>query len=258
MKVTPTSVVIADLVKRFGPNTVVDIPSLGLGPGELMAVSGHSGCGKTTLLRLIAGLEKPTCGTVRILQGREHQAPGPAGRGGGAPGRPVGMVFQHPVLMPHLDVRDNLAMGWRLHYNKPRKSWWEKTEPSELRQRLDEALELLELQSLSGRMPAALSGGQRQRVALGRCLVRRPAVFLLDEPLASLDPELAARLRERLRDKFQTWGSTVFWVSHDAAEGAAIAGRRIVLCQGRIIHDSQGAADLPDGEANALNPGQGQ
>jgi len=211
--------------KKFGTLQALQIAELRVLQGQILAIAGHSGCGKTTLLRLIAGLEPPTNGTVHSQFSTSTH-------------RSMGMVFQHPVLMPQWTVRKNLAMGWRLHYNQWSKFWWEKTEPSELRQRLDEAVQLLELGPFQQRLPSELSGGQRQRVALGRCLVRRPAVFLLDEPLSNLDPALVSRLLTRLRDKFRAWGSTVLWVTHDQAEAEIIADRCITMTEGLITCDS--------------------
>ncbi len=218
---------ICRLTKANHDNRVLDVPELEVNPGKILVLQGHSGCGKTTLLRLIAGLEQPSSGTIEYAEPPQGSA------------RPWGMVFQHPVLLPHLNVRDNLAIGWRLHYNQLRKFWWEKRESSDLRQRLDEAIRLLELDPLQKRLPSELSGGQRQRVALGRCLVRRPAVFLLDEPLASLDPALAIRLCSLLRAKFLSWGSTVLWVTHDPSEAAAVADRVITMTAGHITGDSK-------------------
>lgn len=179
--------------------------------GKALALLGRSGSGKTTLLRLLASLEQPTTGSITW--------PPEIGR----KKHPVGMVFQHPALVPHLNVRENLAIGWRMHYNLFRKLWWARTEPSELRQRLDEAIPLLELEPYLSRLPSELSGGQRQRVALGRCLIRRPAVFLLDEPLSHLDLALARRIRTRLIECFARWQSTVVWVTHDPEEAKAVA-----------------------------------
>ncbi|MBL8825072.1 MAG: ATP-binding cassette domain-containing protein [Planctomycetia bacterium] len=185
--------------------------------GKTLALLGRSGSGKTTLLRLLAGLEQPSKGAIvwpDVITRLSH---------------PFGMVFQQTVLIPHLNVRENLAIGWRLHYNEFRKLWWARTEPSELRQRLDEAIPLLELEPYLSRLPSELSGGQRQRVALGRCLIRRPAVFLLDEPLSHLDLAIALRIRDRLVTCFQRWQSTVVWVTHDPAEAKAVADRVISL-----------------------------
>lgn len=185
--------------------------------GKIAVICGRSGSGKTTLLRLLAGLETADSGSITWpVSLREHR-------------QATGIVFQQPVLVPHMNVRENLAIGWRLHYNHLRKLWWARTEPSELRQRLDEAIPLLELEPYLKRLPSALSGGQQHRVALGRCLIRRPAVFLLDEPLAHLDLALARRLRTRLVECFRRWQSTVIWVTHDLEEAHAVADQLIVL-----------------------------
>jgi ABC-type sugar transport system ATPase subunit len=221
------AVQLENVVKKFGTLKVLEISELTVTTGQILAIAGHSGCGKTTLLRLIAGLEEPSQGRVKSQRSGD-------GKNGLA-----GMVFQHPVLMPQWTVRQNLALGWRLHYNQWSKFWWEKTESSELRQRLDEAVQLLELDLFQQRLPSELSGGQRQRVALGRCLVRRPAVFLLDEPLSNLDPALVSRLLVRLRDKFRAWGSTVLWVTHDQAEAEIIADRCITMTEGLITSDNK-------------------
>lgn len=190
---------------------------LSIEPGKTLGLLGRSGSGKSTLLRLLAQLEQPTSGSIiwpAELARQKH---------------PIGMVFQRPALIPHLNVRENLAIGWRLHYNQLRKLWWARTEPSELRQRLDEAIPLLELEPYLQRLPSALSGGQQQRVALGRCLIRRPAVFLLDEPLSHLDLSLARRLCTRLAECFRRWQATVIWVTHDPEEAAAVADQVISL-----------------------------
>ncbi len=184
--------------------------------GKVTAIVGRSGSGKTTLLRVIAGLDQPQSGSIIWPKGGTVEGT-------------IGMVFQQPALLPQLNVRENLAIGWRLHYNQWSKLWWARTEPSELRQRLDEAIPLLELEPYLQRLPSELSGGQQQRVALGRCLIRRPAVFLLDEPLAHLDLAMAQRLRSRLVERFSTWQSTVVWVTHDLDEAQAVATQVISL-----------------------------
>lgn len=184
--------------------------------GSVTAIVGRSGSGKTTLLRVIAGLDQPQTGGITWPKGRTVDGT-------------IGMVFQQPGLLPQLNVRENLAIGWRLHYNQWSKLWWARTEPSELRQRLDEAIPLLELEPYLQRLPSELSGGQQQRVALGRCLIRRPAVFLLDEPLAHLDLAMAQRVRSRLVERFSNWQSTVVWVTHDLEEAHAVATQVISL-----------------------------
>jgi ABC-type sugar transport system ATPase subunit len=183
-------------------------------PNHVTVLFGRSGSGKTTLLRLLSGLEEPSQGRINWSSNIKQE---------------IGLVFQQPALIPHLNVRENLAIGWQLHYNLTRKLWWARTEPSELRQRLDETIPLLELEPFLKRLPSALSGGQQHRVALGRCLIRRPAVFLLDEPLAHLDLELARRLRTRLVECFRRWRSTVVWVTHDLEEANTVADKLIRL-----------------------------
>src|SRR5262245_25729156 len=199
--------------------------TLAVAAGEIVALLGPSGAGKTTLLRLIAGLETPTKGTIS-LDGKPLDARS-------LPSRDLGMVFQQPVLFPHLSVEQNLAMGWRLRYNSFVSSRRQR-EPSSLRPRLDQVAELLELGPLLGRQPATLSGGERQRTALGRALVSRPAVFLLDEPLAFLDPPLADRIADRLRPLFAEWQSTVLWVTHRKEEAENVKTRILRLEDGRL------------------------
>jgi ABC-type sugar transport system ATPase subunit len=193
--------------------------------GEVVALMGPSGCGKTSLLRLLAGLQTPGAGQVRI----GAEAPSEAVRHG-----KIGMVFQQPVLYPHLNVAENLAMGWQLQYNLGRKSWGTMRPRAEVRQRLDQAAELLELGPLLSRKPDYLSGGERQRVALGRLLVRRPAVFLLDEPLAFLDTDRARAVAQRLAPLLRSWGTTAVWVTHEHAEAEIVADRLVRLEQGQV------------------------
>lgn len=199
--------------------------SLAVEAGERVALLGPSGAGKTTLLRLIAGLETPTQGEVR-LDGQPLAA-------GPLPSRNLGMVFQQPVLYPHLTAEENLAIGWRLRYNSFVSSRQQR-EPSSLRPRLDQAAELLELGPLLKRRPATLSGGERQRTALGRLLVSRPAVFLLDEPLAFLDPPLADRIARRLAALFAEWQATVLWVTHRREEAEPLGARTLMLADGQL------------------------
>lgn len=212
----PTSTIHIDTGKQFLQEQLLRY-QFTMEMGKILALVGRSGSGKTTLLRLLANLEQPSNGGITWPAEITRLT------------HPVGMVFQHPALVPHLNVRENLAIGWRMHYNSFRKLWWARTEPSELRQRLDEAIPLLELEPYLQRLPSELSGGQRQRVALGRCLIRRPAVFLLDEPLSHLDLATALRLRTRLIECFRRWQSTVVWVTHDPAEASAVADRVINL-----------------------------
>jgi ABC-type sugar transport system ATPase subunit len=203
--------------------------SLEVGAGEVIGLLGPSGAGKTTLLRLIAGLDSPSRGAI-LLNGQQLSA-------GPQPGRDVGMAFQTPVLFPHLNVEENLAIGWRLRYNSFVSGRWGQREQSVLRPRLDQMAELLELGPLLRRQPATLSGGERQRVALGRVLISRPAVFLLDEPLACLDPPLADRIVDRLRPLLVEWQATVLWVTHRREEARRVGSRGYYLSAGRLVEE---------------------
>ena len=184
--------------------------------GEFLAVLGPSGSGKSTVLRVVAGLEAPTSGTVSI-GGRDAARVGPERRD-------VAMVFQGYALYPHLDVAGNLAFGVRQR-RRP---------AAEVRARVRAAAEALDLADVLGRRPAALSGGQRQRVALGRALVRRPAVALFDEPLSSLDAHLRVRARAEIARVHADTGATALYVTHDPAEALALADRVAVLDRGRL------------------------
>ncbi len=203
-----------EAVTKVYPNGVRALTDVTLHaePGERVVVVGPSGCGKTTLLRLIAGLERPTHGTVR-LDGRPVEQLPPAERG-------VGLVFQRPALYPHLTVRRNLAVGLQLAGTCPR---------DEIDRRVGETAELLGLASELDRYPRELSGGQQQRVALGRALVRRPRVLLLDEPFSSLDTPLRNELRRELHLLPRHFATTMFYVTHDQAEALALADRLAVL-----------------------------
>ena len=185
--------------------------------GELTALIGPSGSGKTTLMRVVAGLEQPDSGSL-FLAGR-NLLPLPA------KDREVAMAFQQPALYPHLTARENLALGLRLR----------KVHAAELRQRVDEAADLLEIGDCLDRLPQDLSGGQRQRVALGRAIVRRPQVYLLDEPLSQLDAPLRLRLRQDLRRIQQQLGATMILVTHDQADALATADHVAVMMDGSVL-----------------------
>jgi len=174
--------------------------SLEVADRELLVLAGPSGSGKTTTLRLIAGLEEPSGGTIsmdgRIINNlKPHE-------------RDVAMVFQSDALFPHLNARDNLALGLRLR----------KVAKPEIARRVEEAAELLEIAPCLNRFPGELSGGERRRVALGRALVRRPKLFLLDEPLANLDAPLRLRMRELIERLHAQVGATMIMVTHDESD----------------------------------------
>jgi multiple sugar transport system ATP-binding protein len=190
---------------------------LTIGDGDLFVIVGPSGSGKSTILRLIAGLETPGAGSLWI-DGRRADGLSPRDRD-------LAMVFQVPVLYPYLSVFENLAFGLRA-----RRSAWREVE-----QGVSEVATLLGLGGLLDRRPATLSGGQRQRVALGRALIRKPRVFLLDEPFSSLDAPLRTALRAELIDVQRRLGTTMIHVTHDQGEALALATRIAVLNDGRIV-----------------------
>jgi multiple sugar transport system ATP-binding protein len=192
----------------------VDHLDLAIGDAEFMVLVGPSGCGKTTALRMIAGLETITDGTVSI-DGRVVNTM-PSAK------RDVAMVFQNYALYPHMTVFENMAFGLQQrHVSK-----------NEIRARVTEIARLLELEPLLKRKPRALSGGQRQRVAMGRAIVRRPAVFLMDEPLSNLDAKLRVQMRAEIRTMQRDLGVTTIYVTHDQIEAMTMGDRVAVLRKG--------------------------
>jgi multiple sugar transport system ATP-binding protein len=204
------------LSKSYGAVAALRDVTLSVADGELLAVVGPSGCGKSTLLSLVAGLDVPTAGVVRI-DGRVVNDLSPRERD-------VAMVFQSYALYPHMTVRRNLAFPLEVA-GVPRR---------ERAARVEEVAALLGLAQLLERRPAALSGGQRQRVALGRALVRRPKVFLLDEPLSNLDAALRLGVRAELKKLHERLGATFVYVTHDQAEAMTLADRIAVLRDGAL------------------------
>ena len=202
--------------KRFGDVTVVEEFDLTVDDGELVALVGGSGSGKSTILRLLAGLESVTTGTIRI-DGRDITAL-PARE------RDVAMVFQDYALYPHMTVRENLTLGLRLR----------KVARVEIERRLEWAAGMLELAPLLDRKPKQLSGGQRQRVAMGRAMVREPSVFLFDEPLSNLDAGLRAQMRIEIGALQRRLETTTVYVTHDQVEAMTLGDRIVVLADGRI------------------------
>lgn len=217
----PAPLVLEQLTKVFrrtkGTETVaVGEVSLEVRKAELLVLVGPSGSGKTTLLRLIAGLEDPTAGRI-LLHGEVINALPPAQRN-------VAMVFQSQALFPHLTVRENMGLGLMLR----------KTPKAQIQKQVEESAWMLGLETLLEQLPHQLSGGERQRTALGRALVRKPEVFLLDEPLSQLDTPLRKDLQVEIVRLQRALGTTMILVTHDQAEAAAMGHRVAVMCEGRI------------------------
>ncbi len=203
--------------KRFGATVALDSLDLAINPGELFFLLGASGCGKTTLLRCLAGFEKPDSGTIHF---GENEVTGLAPHE-----RNTGMVFQSYALWPHLTVAQNVAFGLEER----------RTPKEEIAKRVAQALESVQMGLLGARKPNQLSGGQQQRVALARALVVRPRCLLLDEPLSNLDARLRAEMRGEIRRVCKDHQLTTVYVTHDQKEALAIADRMAVMDSGRIL-----------------------
>jgi len=215
--------------KRFGDFIAVNDLNLEIGDGEFMVLVGPSGCGKTTSLRMIAGLEEISEGTLRIGDRVVNDV---------APkDRDIAMVFQSYALYPHMSVRDNLAFGLKLR----------KVPKPEIERRVKEAADTIQLTNLLDRKPKELSGGQRQRVALGRAIVREPAVFLMDEPLSNLDAKLRVQTRAEIARLHQRLKTTVVYVTHDQVEAMTMGSRIAVMNEGLLqqVGTPQSLYDTP-------------
>jgi len=202
--------------KTFGDFQAVKDLNLEIGDGEFMVLVGPSGCGKTTSLRMIAGLEEISSGTLKIGDRVVNDVP--------PKDRDIAMVFQSYALYPHMSVRENLAFGLKLR----------KVPKAEIERRVNEAAETIQLQKLLERKPKELSGGQRQRVALGRAIVREPAVFLMDEPLSNLDAKLRVQTRAEIARLHQRLKTTVVYVTHDQVEAMTMGSRIAVMTEGLL------------------------
>ncbi|MEX3957230.1 ABC transporter ATP-binding protein [Trinickia sp. EG282A] len=208
---------IVDVVKKFGETVAVRNVSLSVAKGELFALLGSSGCGKSTLLRMLAGLEAITSG--KILIDGEDLAQMPPYR------RPVNMMFQSYALFPHMTVEANVAFGLKQ----------EGVAKAELKERVQDALELVQMTRFAKRKPHQLSGGQQQRVALARSLVKRPKLLLLDEPMSALDKQIRQRTQIELVNILDRVGVTCIMVTHDQEEAMTMASRLAVMSEGQIV-----------------------
>lgn len=210
------SILIKNVSKQFGNFQALDRVSLEIKEGSLVALLGPSGSGKSTLLRAIAGLEKPDIGSV-IINGQDTTDLDVGKRN-------IGFVFQHYALFKHMTIRQNIAFGLQIR----------KYSRAVMKNRVEELLELIQLQGLGDRYPAQLSGGQRQRVALARALAVRPQVMLLDEPFGALDAKVRKELRTWLRGLHEDVHVTSVFVTHDQEEAMDVADEIVVMNQGRI------------------------
>ncbi|MGB8843536.1 MAG: ABC transporter ATP-binding protein, partial [Aliidongia sp.] len=208
---------IGNVTKRFGDQIAVNEVSIDIFQGELFSLLGGSGCGKTTLLRMLAGFVTPDAGTIAIDGGDIVRLPPYE--------RPVNMMFQSYALFPHMSVENNVAFGLKR----------DSVAPTEITRRVAEVLELVQMGEFARRKPMQLSGGQRQRVALARSIVKRPKVLLLDEPLSALDKKLREATQFELMNIQQQVGITFIMVTHDQEEAMTMSSRIAVMDRGRIV-----------------------
>jgi multiple sugar transport system ATP-binding protein len=208
--------ILSGIGKSFGGVEISRNIDLTIEDGEFVVFVGPSGCGKSTLLRMIAGLEDITEGDMQLDGQRINETPPQE--------RDIGMVFQSYALYPHMSVAENMAFGLKLA----------RTDKVEIRRRVQHAAEMLHLTELLERKPKDLSGGQRQRVAIGRTLVKEPAVFLFDEPLSNLDAALRVDMRVQIAALHKRLNATMIYVTHDQVEAMTLADRIVLLSKGRI------------------------
>ena len=208
------TVTLENVKKSFGPTDVIHGVDVDIADGEFIVIVGPSGCGKSTLLRMVAGLETVTSGEIWIGGERANDKE--------PMDRDIAMVFQNYALYPHMSVRQNMGYGLKIA-GLPK---------AQIDQKVTQAAKLLQLEPLLDRKPRQLSGGQRQRVAMGRAIVREPAVFLFDEPLSNLDAKLRVQMRLEIRELQEKLGITSLYVTHDQVEAMTMADRMIVMNNG--------------------------
>ena len=227
------NVSLRNLGKDFGTTRVLHDIDLDIADGEFVVLVGPSGCGKSTTLRIISGLEEATSGEVEI-DGRVVNNLEPKDRN-------IAMVFQNYAIYPHMTVRKNIGFGLRTS----RMPHADKTK------RLEEVAEILGMTEYLDRKPSELSGGQRQRVAIGRALVRDPAVFLFDEPLSNLDAQLRTQMRLEIKKLHQRVGNTIIFVTHDQVEAMTMADRIVIMKDG-VIQQVGTPSDVYHNPANTF------
>jgi multiple sugar transport system ATP-binding protein len=230
------SVDVVDVRKAYGNQEVIHGVSVDISDGEFVILVGPSGCGKSTLLRMIAGLEPITSGDIRIGERVVNDLP--------PKDRDIAMVFQSYALYPHKTVAENMGFALKMRH----------APKAEIETRVRRAAEILDLVPYLGRYPRQLSGGQRQRVAMGRAIVRDPAVFLFDEPLSNLDAKLRVQMRAEIKELHQRLKTTTVYVTHDQVEAMTMADRIVVMHDG-IVEQSGSPLELYDKPANVFVAG---